>query len=202
MSLQLLDDTGLNHAIRAVARATQKTDEHCSRLDQGHNEAQLVALRRRAQWLSLNVQQKLYTLEATKQVSRQDRHVHEITRLALLIYNNMMVYPVPPARGSDTRLALALKCELETALLLDEYPGICDDYPGLILWAVLLGGISDSKDSERHWYKHQFRRVLSISAFQSLQWWQLEEHLRSFMWQRYVLNHEGCKFWIESCALR
>jgi len=116
-----------------------------------------------------------------------------VLRLSVLVYNNMVLFPLPAQSGIDTTLAEMLRSNIVGAIR--NFLGIFVAYPELMLWMSMLGGISDSKDSHRIWYREKFeeaRRQLDLRS-----WLQIEQHLSSFLWCGIVLNKEGVKFWLD-----
>jgi len=113
----------------------------------------------------------------------------------LLTYNNLVIYPLSPTNEVGIRLARDLKIALETSIA--QHPNLWIVYPRLILWALILGGISDAAEMERRWYKHQFRGLASSPHVFLLHWPEFEQILGEYLWQSNVLNDEAIKFWSE-----
>ncbi|KIW11764.1 hypothetical protein PV08_09036 [Exophiala spinifera] len=142
------------------------------------------------------IQHKLLSLPQDPEgMSPADMYLYKLCRFCLLIYSNMVLFPLPPSSGVGTQLAMALK-----ALLIEESQThvFARDTTELklLLWAVVLGGISDGSDVDRSWFQDQYRRVASDIGIGS--WQQLETQLTSFLWLDFVLNKEAVGFWAES----
>ena len=128
-------------------------------------------------------------------MSAEDAYLYRIYRQCLLIYSNIVIFPLPPLSGVETRLAVALK-----ALLADGYEIYQTAKPTtasrLILWALVLGGISDWKDTERPWFLDRY--TLLSTDLGIITWRQLENCLTSFLWLDTTLNKEAVRFWTDS----
>lgn len=118
-------------------------------------------------------------------------YLYETIRLSLLIYNDIVIYPMPPASRVGIRLAESLQCNL--SVLFDIDFSIKLQHPSLLLWSLMLGGLS-GHESGQGWYQEQFNELLQ-SHFQCPKWLQLENLLSSFLWLDFVLNEEAIKFW-------
>lgn len=128
-------------------------------------------------------------------MSQEGWCLFEIVRLALLTYNNLVIYPLSPTNAVGIRLALKLRTVLEASI--KDFPVLWTIYPKLFLWTLLLGGISDAAETERGWYKAQFHRLALSPAVFMLHWHEVERCFISFLWQSDVLNVEAIKFWNE-----
>jgi hypothetical protein len=194
IDLPIFVHSGLHTAIRAGAIATTTLGEYYE--DRSASTfLRLLELRNRAQWLSLSVQKSASTQSSTYGVPEAEWGLFEIVRLALLTYNNLVIYPLSPTNEVGIRLGLDLRIALERSI--EKQPNLWIEYPRLFLWALILGGISDAAEMERRWYKSHFRRLASSSrAFLQL-WPEVEQSLGSFLWQSNVLNEEAVKFWTE-----
>lgn len=120
-------------------------------------------------------------------------HLYETIRLSLLIYNNIVIYPMPPASGVGIRLMDSLQRNLSS--LFDIGSSIKLQHPSLLLWSLMLGGISGHEKS-RIWYQEHFNEILQ-SQTQYRKWLRLEDLFSSFLWSDIVLNEEAIKFWSE-----
>lgn len=194
IDLPIFIHSGLHKAIRAVAIATAILEQYYK--DRSPSIfLYLLELRNWAQWLSLNVRRSASTQPSTGGVREVDWCLFEIVRLALLTYNNLVIYPLSPTNEVGIRLARDLRSALETSIA--NTPTLWIVYPILFLWALILGGISDAAETERRWYKYHFHRLASSPRVFLLHWPEVEQYLHSFLWQSNVLNGEAIKFWTE-----
>lgn len=186
--------TGLHKAIRAVALATITLGEYY--VDKSPSTfLRLLELRNWAQWLSLSVQKPTPSHPAAEDVLDDHWCLFDIVHLSLLTYNNLVIYPLSPTNEVGIRLTLDLRIALEASI--KKHPTLWIVYPRLLLWALILGGISDATEMERRWYKSQFRGLASSPHVSLLHWTEFEQNLSGFLWQSNVLNDEAIKFWTE-----
>jgi hypothetical protein len=195
-SLDIFESMGLHRTLRAVTQATVAVDRYLKNGSPPGDQPELLGLRNRAQWLALNLQRGSSGWDAVKGIAEKDELVFNILKISLLIYNNLVLFPLPPVSGVDTRLALSLKTSIEAALL--EWPTLWEVHPKLLLWALMLGGISDSKDLERPWFLEKFGDLLADQFAECCKWSQVENLLTSCMWLGGILSDEGITFWADS----
>ncbi|OCT45944.1 hypothetical protein CLCR_00372 [Cladophialophora carrionii] len=96
--------------------------------------------------------------------------VHEACRLGMLIFSDMVLFPMPSCTRIKPRLAAELRRVFETlesqgnpevmheARCACSSPRIAD----LILWALTLGGIAASFTDDRSWFEGRLRRRLRL----------------------------------------
>ncbi len=195
-TLETLQTRGLHRTIRAVTQATLNLDIYLKNGSPNGDQPELLGLRNRAQWLSLNLQRPSFEWINEGPITDGEQSVFDISRIALLIYNNLVLFPLPPVSGVDTRLALRLKAGMKISL--EKCPEICKMHPELLLWALVLGGISDSQNLERPWFLEQFKKLLAEEFSEYRKWSQIESCLTSCMWLGAVLNDEAINFWADS----
>ncbi|KAK5045752.1 hypothetical protein LTR84_008844 [Exophiala bonariae] len=142
------------------------------------------------------IQHRILSLpQDPKGISPAGTYLYKLCRLCLLIYSNMIVFPLPPSSGVGSRYVTALKTLVVEESQKHLFPRKSSDFR-LLLWAVVLGGISDGSDVHRSWFLRQYCWVASDIGVVS--WQQLETHLTSFLWLDFVLNKEAVGFWAES----
>ncbi|KIW11832.1 hypothetical protein PV08_09105 [Exophiala spinifera] len=191
----------LERAILAVAEATAmlKIYKHniTSRM------AEMVQLRNRAQYFVLDLDPLPLLVgpdEKDKEYGRgrQCAAVHvpsflyEVIRISLLIYNNLVLYPMSPATGVETRLATRLKFILCSGLQAQLWN--VPQYTDLLLWSMMLGGISTEDIEDGKWFQTQYFE-LARDRNRLRSWFSTVESLSTFIWLDFVLNEEAEKFW-------
>ncbi|KAJ9616873.1 hypothetical protein H2200_000593 [Cladophialophora chaetospira] len=128
-------------------------------------------------------------------------HIYEVTRIALRIYSNLVIFPMNPAGGTSSILAQALKDAIgqsDAAFLRQLLPHGCKR---LLLWALTLGGLQADddpldEDKMRGWFLEQFVALsLSIGI---VTWHQVKECLSSFLWSESVLTLAAWEFWSDA----
>jgi hypothetical protein len=190
------DSLGLRIAVRAITHATLSLQAFL-RDDQPFSDLpRLLGLRNRAQWLTLNLlKPDINWAVVSDELSEENELVFNVICLSLRNYNNLVLFPLPPASGLDTELALKLKTVIQ---LLQQCNENTTSWTRLLLWAVVLGGISDSRRSARSWYLQEFNSILARNFPEMTKWSHVESCLTSFMWIRDVLNDEAIEFWADS----
>lgn len=128
----------------------------------------------------------------SSELPSSDECIYNVTRLATLIYSDMVLFPLPPASTIKPRLAEILRRALDCCTLQSCW-GL---HPSLMLWAVVLGGIAASSIPYRYWYT---RRLYSLSTELGLHCWEAaKQTLSSFLWWDYVCDPPAKKLWYES----
>ena len=210
-AIEALSSTILNyHDLKFTVSAIQYTinllKEYLADGCPGAALSYLSESRDRAQYYALNLPPMFRCLKTEYDIAvynevesdslkTSEKHVYETMRLALLIFNNLVIYPMPPPSGIDTRLARFLRQNIHAALEADAYNK--EDCANLLLWALVLGGISDHYNLNRSWYIEQVQYILAERP-ELRTWIKLEQLLTSFLWLDYVLNEEAMKFWLEA----
>lgn len=192
----------LEQAISAVADVTATLELH--QHNANYFVAEVVELRNRAQHLVLDLpsvspfavvdceEENDQQTESHLKTTNKSRFPHEIIRMSLFVYNNLVVYPMSLASGVETRLAKQLKDVLHSCLQLEAFNTTA--YTDLLAWSVILGGISTEDTEDREWFQHQYCNI--IKQNNSLRRWRsTEELLSSFIWLDFILNEEAVKFW-------
>ena len=205
--MPLLPDTEtLRGAVDAAVEATVALDHYHRMGSSPLVFADLIDLRNQAQHLALRVPRissASATIHGTKYSNLTEALVQENVRLALLLYNNLVLYPLHPVSGLADRLARQLKVTLESTQRL--CPGLWTLHPKLLLWMLLLGGISiEGIDLryEKAWFHAEldnlmFKMFGSRASFQDI-----EPYLGEFLWLGWILNEESQKFCLGSVSLK
>jgi hypothetical protein len=178
--------------IRSMKQASVKLDHYHRGGSDAPDLANIISLRN-------ETQHRLLSISPEPQfMSTANTLMYKICRLCLLIYSNMVVFPLPPSSGVESRLATSLM-----SLLASESQRYCPAWHdvatrGLLLWASVLGGISDVNDTHRTWFIKLYSMLSDELGI--LSWQQLETHLSQYLWLDFVLNKEAVRFWVESRA--
>lgn len=164
-------------------------------LCESRNRAQHYALSLPSAFGTSTIDNQTIFQQLKESLSRSEQHLYEIIRLSLLIFNNLVIYPLPPFTGIDTRFARILKDEILSATT--QHPDLKHQHVDVLLWALVLGGISDCHDLQRGWYLKEVREILQTLPHLR-RWANMEKLLDSFLWFNFVLNEEAIRFWIEA----
>lgn len=203
--MPLLPDTqALKRAIDSAAEATVILDHYHGVGSQQTVFANLIDLRNQAQDDALRTPKMQHNLATTHKHRTGDLTealVQENVRLALLVYNNLVLYPLHPVCGLADRLARQLKVTLESTQRF--CPGLWTLHPNLLLWMLLLGGISiESMEmrTEKAWFRTELHQLV-LKMFGSKPSFQdVETSLGDFLWLGWILNDEGEKCYSEAAS--
>ena len=204
-TMPLLPDTKvLKAAVDAAAEATVALD-HYHRMGPSQTVfADLIDLRNQAQDLVLRVPKMADALTTThkhRAFNPTEALVQENVRLALLVYNNLVLYPLHPVSGLADRLARQLKMTLESTQRL--CPGLWTLHPNLLLWMLLLGGISienvELRD-EKAWFRTELDKLILKMFGSKASFQDIEPCLGEFLWLGWILNEESRKFCLEAVS--
>lgn len=117
--------------------------------------------------------------------------VHHAIRLAALIFNDMVIFPLPAAQGVKPRVAQLLRPVLETCNLLRSW----QMHAHVLTWALTMGAIAASFTTARSWYIDQLSR--RVSALQIYEWSALESTCSWFLWWKPVCSEPSQRLWDE-----
>jgi hypothetical protein len=112
-------------------------------------------------------------------MSRQDS-VYDACRLALLIYSDMVIYPIPKVQGVRPKLASKLRETLDCCTL----HRCWDINPRVMLWIATLGAIAATNTSSRAWYVGKLKVCIELLGLDHY-----DRYLRlvnTFLWWDYV----------------
>ena len=141
-------------------------------------------------------QHRLLSLpKSPSQVPSHEGCLLELCRLRILLFSNLVIYPLPPAAGVGSKFSLDLRKTIDCITIHDPWPV----YPDLLLWSTMLGAISANDGEDQLWYttKLASRAVLTNTTG----WCAAKEIFYSFLWW------EGCdslayKLWMDAgCGL-
>lgn len=194
----VLQQDELGIAFTAAASATAQLETWVKDHQPADRLMYICDARSRAHHLALCVNRAFDSSLAIQYKPTCSQILHEITRLSLLIYNNIVLFPLPSVTRVDTSLSVALQRTCSQAL--QQHIDLLNSHPELMLWTLLLGGISDSKDTCRAWYQANLGQVTEKLCLNT--WAELEKCLSNFLWYDVVLNEEAMKFWSETVISR
>jgi hypothetical protein len=129
--------------------------------------------------------------------------LYEICRLGLLIFSNMVLFPLPAESGVAKRLVGLLRECLLNAVILGGDRDSWGPHSGLLIWVSLLGGMSSTSASERGWYVSCLAHVMAAGTTSAVpeDWHVLEEQtLLRYVWWKYMCSLSGQTVWVEACS--
>ncbi|KIV80502.1 hypothetical protein PV11_07998 [Exophiala sideris] len=117
--------------------------------------------------------------------------VQQATRLATMIFSDMVLFPLPPTQRMKPKLARELVDILEACTLLR-----CWDVHGQVLvWILTLGTVAASFTPERTWYVEQLSYRLSVMSIDDLP--ELESICSKFLWWQPICGGPVQTLWYE-----
>jgi hypothetical protein len=131
----------------------------------------------------------LSQLPAEVEMSDADSCVHQVVRLATLIFSDMVIFPLPAAQRLKPRLAGMLQQTLEMCHLHRSWTS----HAPVLLWALTLGTIATRFSETGLWYNTQLRHHLSV--LQITTWSTLESICMAFLWWQPVCNGPAQSLW-------
>lgn len=191
------DFSPLLDAVAASCAATEALDDYQRAQPTTHAFSSLVGLRNRAQYLALSTNVIAY-VKHDVQLTPDDIAIHDILRLALLIFNNTVLYPLPPTSGLASKLAQRLEELLSTTQ--QSCPNIWTSHRLLILWSLMMGYISclasaDGAHACRPWFETQCAKLV-VAIFGTTPTVDvLETCLSRYLWCETVLSAKFREFY-------
>jgi len=147
-------------------------------------------------WARNSLQHDLISLpERSDELLKHNTCLYELCRLGTMAYTLLVLFPVPRVTGMHPRLAKRLLTAMDNCLIL----GMWDEYPGLLLWATILGGIiAEGTPNLRQLY-------ISISRWTSVKhntsaWNLVREICAGFLWLEDECDEDGRVLWNDICA--
>ncbi|PGH15848.1 hypothetical protein AJ80_05379 [Polytolypa hystricis UAMH7299] len=120
---------------------------------------------------------------------------YEACRLAAIIYNIMVLFPLPAGNRPFNRLAPMVKLALINSGFPESWQGSYE----MLIWAVVLGGIAARNSHERAWFctaLSDMARVVQIST-----WGELKTILSAVIWMDFVCDMPAEELWIEASLI-
>jgi hypothetical protein len=149
-------------------------------------------------------QHKLLTIKPTCSLeTNQMDCVREICRWTALIYNDMVVFPLPATTETKPRLSNALRLAIENyEAFRSRSPSTAErvvkaiDYSGLILWALMLGSMAATLTVNSTWYAQKLGRYLAQSPYRHT-WSDFRRLMSTYLWWGYIFDDPGQRLWWE-----
>jgi hypothetical protein len=137
----------------------------------------------------------LCSLPDPPDLSTADLCVLQAVRLAILIYNDMVIFPIPAVQGQKRRQASQLRQVIEEILLLQAWKS----HQKLVVWALVLGAIASTHTTDRDWY---IRHLLQETVFMQCNQEEALERLCShFLWWQPVCGKPLHIIWQEMVSM-
>lgn len=137
------------------------------------------------------VQHSLMCLNPLPSDPEDEQPLIRLARLGTVIYNLLVVFPLPAIAAPFHQLAHDIKAQL----LDPSIPTWWREASDLILWATVMGAIAAIGSPDRQWYLtilDEFTRQLGVDS-----WPSMRERLGMFLWFDYTNDADGLKLWRE-----
>jgi hypothetical protein len=145
------------------------------------------------------IQHHIMSLPTTEEMRHNLQDVpltYGALRLGLIAYSLVVLFPVPRATEPLPRLAHLLRYELElTEMNLEIWMPMIE----LLIWVLMIGGMSAFGTTHQRWYVEQIQWLTGIIGVGS--WEQLKEVMSSIIWLESSCNAGGLILWgeVQSC---
>ena len=149
-------------------------------------------------WARNCLQHDLISLPDRSQEGLQhDCCLYELCRLSTMAYMLLVLFPVPRIAGMHPRLAERLVITLDRCTKL----GMWNDYPGLLLWSTMLGGIVARETTS---LTRLYREMSSSAPIKHIAsaWSLVNDICLRYLWFEDECDEAGQAFWIEICKTR
>ena len=183
----------LTRSILILSQTAVALDHYCRSGNAACKLVDLIAARNTTQYTLLS----LPTERDRKGTLGQENAlipVYELIRISLLIFSNMVLFPLPVTSGVSLRLAQSLKSLLTHQKLVDASHSLWVGQRPAVLWALTLGGISEGLSTEeRQWFRDHVALVcqwLKVDSFEDL-----TELLLGFIWIDRLMNDAAEVLW-------
>lgn len=147
-------------------------------------------------WARNSLQHDLISLpDRSQEGLKHDSCLYELCRLGTMAYTLLVLFPVPRIAGMHPRLAKRLISTMDDCMML----GMWDEYPGLLLWTTILGGmVAEATPSLRRLY-------VSLSKWTSIKhtpgaWTLVREICGGFLWLEEDCDEAGRALWNDICV--
>lgn len=120
-----------------------------------------------------------------------DSYLYEVCRLGTLAYMLLVLFPLPRVSGLHYTLAQRLMLALDNCSVSEA----CYEYPDLLLWAMVLGGILADGTDLRPWFIELLTRT--PETYGSWAWGTVKEVCAKFLWLEEDCDEAGEAVWRE-----
>lgn len=139
----------------------------------------------------------LHTIDEMEVLTTDQRAMYESCRVAALIYDLSIIFPVPPSTGVVAKLVVMSQSTLETTRL-EFMLGAC---ARICIWLLFMAGsAAESMSEERAWFVGRLRMVLVSEAIYD--WVTVREILNSYLWLSSAMDDAAIRLWDEISVAR
>lgn len=134
----------------------------------------------------------LPTIDEMEVLTIDQRAMYESCRVAALIYDLSIIFPVPPSTGVVAKLVSMSQSTLETTNL-EFMLGAC---ARICIWVLFMAGsAAESMSDERAWFVGRLRMVLVSEAIYD--WIAVRDILNSYLWLNSAQDEAAMRLWDE-----
>ncbi|KAI1616070.1 hypothetical protein EDD36DRAFT_460966 [Exophiala viscosa] len=146
------------------------------------------------------VQYLLLSVSARKSASDTADCLVDMCRLGLLIFSNMVLFPLPTESGVAEMLVGALRGRLLESHVLEGHVDIWSQRSDLLTWIVTLGTMAATSTAYSQWYTQYLADMMPVGHLPG--WHHLEETVLSkYAWWKYTCSNSGEGIWLESTLI-
>ncbi|KAJ5605393.1 hypothetical protein N7510_008174 [Penicillium lagena] len=141
------------------------------------------------------IQHSLLSLPSVEQVPgcySKSLLLYEACRISGLIFSVGVVFPIPYEAAPLASLMRLLKLELQR-IPQSRCQSACAK--GVLIWMLVLGGITAIDTQERYWFVHELRTMAETSSV--CEWSQLKRILKRILWLDGACDIAGQELWDE-----
>lgn len=141
-----------------------------------------------------SVHHALFSLPTRNEVdmmTEDQRAVYESCRVAALIYDLSIIFPVPPSTGVLAKL-VAMSQAVSTTMRLEFMLG---PSAKTCMWVLFMAGSAAENLPERPWFVERLRMVLVYEAIYD--WNTVRDILNSYLWLSSAMDDAAVRLWDE-----
>jgi len=139
----------------------------------------------------------LPTMDEVEPVLTEDqKSIYESCRLAAVIYDLSIIFPIPPFAGVMQRLVFNAKVVLESMRL----EVLIGAGANPMTWVLFVAGTAAECMSERPWFVEKLRMVLTAEGLH--EWNTIRGILNSYLWMDSAMSEAAINLWNEISMAR
>ncbi len=123
--------------------------------------------------------------------------IYHMSRLGLLIYSEVVLFPAPEPSRVRERSAEQLRRVL-TLQHSKRIPQVDDIHRDLVSWATVMGAVAAEATRHRDWYLRQLKNMILDN---NLTWDKIKNSIVSFLWWEYTFEEHMLDIWNDAQAL-
>jgi hypothetical protein len=133
----------------------------------------------------------LPAMDEVEVLTEDQKSVYESCRVAALIYDLSIIFPVPSSTGVIAKLVANAKVVLETMRL----EIVLGASAKVLTWVLFMAGAAAESMYERPWFVEKLKLVLVSEAI--CHWDSVREILNSYLWMSSAMDNAAVRLWDE-----